>query len=74
MGISKWKKKLVSLLVVGVFFVSTAGARAIADDDGKGQPPPKPTPTTKIDAPAPLTERERQLLDRVEQLESVWRA
>jgi len=69
MGISKWKKKLVSLLVVGVFFVSTAGARAIADDDGKGQPPPKPTPTTKIDAPAPLTERERQLLDRVEQLE-----
>jgi hypothetical protein len=69
MGIFKWKKKLVSLLVVGVFCVSAAGTRAFADDDGKDQPPAKPAPTTKIDAPAPLTERERQLLDRVEQLE-----
>jgi len=69
MGIFEWKKKLVSLLVVGAFCVIAAGARAFADDDGKGQPPAKPAPTTKIDAPAPLTERERQLLDRVEQLE-----
>src|SRR5580765_6107436 len=69
MGIFEWKKKLVSLLVVGAFCVIAAGARAFADDDGKDHPPAKPAPTTKIDAPAPLTERERQLLDRVEQLE-----
>jgi Putative beta-barrel porin-2, OmpL-like. bbp2 len=68
MGIFKWKK-LVSLLVVGVFCASAIGASASADDDSKGQPPAKPAPTTKIDAPAPLTERERQLLDRLEQLE-----
>ena len=69
MGIFKWKKELISLLVVGASCVSAAGARATADDDVKGQPPAKPAATTKIDALAPLTERERQLLGRVEQLE-----
>jgi hypothetical protein len=38
-------------------------------DDGKGEPPAKPAAAAKIEAPAPLTERERWLLDRVEQLE-----
>jgi hypothetical protein len=37
-------------------------------DDGDDKPPAKPA-TTKIEAPAALTERERLLLDRVEQLE-----
>lgn len=60
-------KTLASLLVVGMF--CGVGARAIADDDGKSQPPAKPATRAKIDAPAPLTARERQLLDRVEQLE-----
>jgi hypothetical protein len=64
----KWKK-LVSLMLVGVFCGSAVGASALADDDGKGQPPAKPAAPAKIEAPAPLTERERQLLDRVEQLE-----
>ena len=60
-------KTLASLVVVGMF--CGVGARVFADDDGKSQPPAKPATTAKIDAPAPLTERERQLLDRVEQLE-----
>jgi hypothetical protein len=62
-------KKLVSLMLVGVFCGSAVGTSAIADDDGKGQPPAKPAVAAKIEAPAPLTERERLLLDRVEQLE-----
>jgi hypothetical protein len=66
MGIFKWKK-LSSLLFVGVFCGSAVGSSLFADDDGKSQPPAKPA--AKIEAPAPLTERERQLLDRVEQLE-----
>jgi len=40
---------------------------AFVDDDGKDKPPTGPT--ARIEAPAPLTERERRLLDRVEQLE-----
>ena len=68
MRIFKWKK-LVSLMLAGVFCGSAVGASAFADEDGKGQPPAKPAAGAKIEAPAPLTERERQLLDRVEQLE-----
>jgi Putative beta-barrel porin-2, OmpL-like. bbp2 len=67
MRIFKWKK-LVSLVLVGMFCGSVVGASAFADDDGKSQPPAKPA-GAKIEAPAPLTARERQLLDRVEQLE-----
>ncbi len=67
MNIFKWKK-LVSVMLVGALCASAVCARAFADDDGKEQPPAKPA-AVKIDAPAPLTERERQLLDRVEQLE-----
>jgi Putative beta-barrel porin-2, OmpL-like. bbp2 len=60
-------KTLASFMAVGMFCgVATS---AFADDDAKSQPPPKPAAPAKIDAPAPLTERERQLLDRVEQLE-----
>jgi hypothetical protein len=58
---------LASLMAVGMF--CGVGTRASANDGGKDQPPAKPAATAKIDAPAPLTERERQLLDRVEQLE-----
>ncbi len=61
-------KKLVSLLLVGVFCGNAVSASAFADDDGKGQPTTKP-PAAKVETPAPLTERERRLLDRVEQLE-----
>jgi Putative beta-barrel porin-2, OmpL-like. bbp2 len=68
MDIFKWKK-LVSAMLVGALCAGAVGARAFADDDGKEQPPVKPATTAKVEAPAPLTERERQLLDRVEQLE-----
>lgn len=67
MRIFKWKR-LVLLALVGVFCGSAIDVSACADDGGKGQPPAKPA-AAKIEAPAPLTERERQLLDRVEQLE-----
>jgi hypothetical protein len=67
MRIFKWKR-LVSVILVGLCCGSAVSA--FADDDGKGktEPPAKPV-ATKIEAPAPLTERERLLLDRVEQLE-----
>jgi hypothetical protein len=45
---------------------------SFADDntnDKNASDPPAKTITTKVEAPAPLTERERWLLDRVEQLE-----
>jgi hypothetical protein len=67
MHIFKWKK-LVSIVLVGVFCGGAVGVCALADDDGKDQPPAKPGTTAKIEAPAPLTERERVLLDKVELL------
>src|SRR5258708_34848849 len=67
MRLLRWKK-LVSLVVIGVFCGGVVGVSAFADDDGKDQPPAKPTTTAKIEAPAPLTERERVLLDKVELL------
>ena len=41
MRIFKWKK-LVSLMLVGVFCGSAISASAFADDDGRDQPPAKP--------------------------------
>jgi len=64
MGIFKWQK----LAIAGALCGSAVCTSAFADDDSKNQPPAKPA-SVKVDAPAPLTERERQLLDRVEQLE-----
>src|SRR5467141_1999453 len=61
-------KRLVSLMLVAVSFGSAVPVIAFADD-GKGEPPAKPAATPKIEAPAPLTERERWMLDRMEQLE-----
>ena len=61
-------KRLVSLMLVAVSFGSAVPVIAFADD-GKGEPPAKPAAAPKIEAPAPLTERERWMLDRVEQLE-----
>ncbi len=61
--------RVASLLLAGVFCGSSAHAFAAADDDGKGNPPVKPAATAKVEQPTALTERERWLLDRVEQLE-----
>src|SRR6266404_7069882 len=61
-------KIVVSLMLVGLFLESTIPVFASADDNGKGEPSAKRV-AAKVDAPAPLTERERWLLDRVEELE-----
>src|SRR5229473_2882875 len=69
MRIFKWKR-LVSVILVGLCCGSALCASGFADDDkGKTDPPAKPAVAAKVEAPAPLTERERRLLDRVEQLE-----
>jgi hypothetical protein len=60
-------KKLVSLTLFTLF--CGVAVPAFADDDRKTEPPAIPTGTRKVEAPAPLTERERWLLDRVEELE-----
>jgi hypothetical protein len=61
-------KRLVPLVLVTVFYGSTIPVFASMDDTGKSEPPAKRV-AAKVDAPAPLTERERWLLDRVEELE-----
>ena len=66
MGIFKWNR-VACLMLVGL--CSGGAVRAFADDDGKDKPSAKPAAGAKIETPAPLTERERWLLDRVEQLE-----
>jgi Putative beta-barrel porin-2, OmpL-like. bbp2 len=69
MRIFEWKR-LVGVMLVGLFLCCGSAVRAfaLADDEGKDKPPAKPV-KTNMEAPAPLTERERLLLDRVEQLE-----
>jgi hypothetical protein len=62
-------KRLVTLMLVAVSCGSAVPVVAFADDAAKGEPPAKPAAASKIEAPAPLTERERWMLDRVEQLE-----
>jgi Putative beta-barrel porin-2, OmpL-like. bbp2 len=60
----KWQG-LAAVVLVGL--CSGSAVCAFGDDDGKDKPAARPA--TSIAAPAPLTERERLLLDRVEQLE-----
>jgi hypothetical protein len=60
--------KITSLTLVTVFCGITP-AFAFGDDDRKGEPAAAPAGTKNVEAPTPLTERERWLLDRVEQLE-----
>jgi len=61
--------KFLQLLLLAVLFMNIAPARLLADDAGKDHPSDA-TKSAKPEAPQPgLTERERLLLDRVEQLE-----
>jgi putative OmpL-like beta-barrel porin-2 len=63
------KRELLWILLALVLSGSMAPSLLIADDEGKANPPSKAAPI-RSDAPTPgLTERERWLLDRVEQLE-----
>src|SRR6202790_5681887 len=67
MRISK-PKIVVPLVLVAVFCGRANPVRASADENGKNEPPAKRV-AAKVVVPAPLTERERWLLDRVEELE-----
>jgi len=63
----KWKR-FVTVMLVALCCGSAVRAMAFGDDDGKDKPPTGPA-AARIEAPTPLTERERRLLNRVEQLE-----
>src|ERR1700675_4762539 len=69
MYVFEMKRAVSLMLVVGAFCGSTVRASAFVDDDGKSEPSAKPAAAAKIEAPDPLTERERWMLDRMEQLE-----
>jgi len=63
------KRVLLWVPLTAALFSGVAPGLLMAGDEEKANPPSKATPV-KLDAPAPgLTERERWLLDRVEQLE-----
>jgi hypothetical protein len=63
------KTSLIWFVSAALFCMSSAPGRLLADERGDSNPAAKAAPV-KIDAPSPgLTERERWLLDRVEQLE-----
>jgi hypothetical protein len=63
------KTSLIWSLSAALFYMSSAPSQLLADDRDDSNPPAKAAPV-KIDSPAPgLTERERWLFDRVEQLE-----
>jgi hypothetical protein len=61
-------KRLVWFMLVAVSCGSAVPVVAFANDS-KSEPPAKPPVAAKIEAPAPLTERERRMLDRMEELE-----
>jgi len=56
-----------------LLFAVIFSSRLLADDKDSTNPPAKSAPAksdaSKIESPAPLTERERWMLDRMEQLE-----
>jgi hypothetical protein len=58
-----------AVLVIALLCASTSPGLLFADDDKEKNTPPAKAASAKPDAPAPLSERERMLLDRVEQLE-----
>jgi Putative beta-barrel porin-2, OmpL-like. bbp2 len=63
------KKMSIFAIVAALLYTSTNPRLLLADDDKDKNTPPAKAATAKSDAPAPLNERERMLLDRVEQLE-----
>jgi hypothetical protein len=67
-GLTSKCKTAVRLLALLVVCMSAAVAHPRTDDDTKANPLPNTSPA-KVDAPLPLTERERVLLDKLEELE-----
>jgi len=64
----KFNGREVRLFLAAMICAAVIPSRSLADDKGTNNPPPKTVPA-KSDSPAPLTERERWMLDRIEQLE-----
>jgi hypothetical protein len=58
---------VMAILAVALLGVGFCPSRAFADGDEKSEAPKARPP--RIEAPAAITERERLLLDRLEQLE-----
>jgi hypothetical protein len=73
MGAFGQKRGFIGLALAGLLYSSATPSVVLADgkdDDTPAGRTEKAKPgATKVDPPVPLTERERQLLDRVEQLE-----
>ena len=65
--------KLLQILFAALLFAVIFSNRLLADDKDSTNPPAKSalakSDASKIESPAPLTERERWMLDRMEQLE-----
>ena len=61
------QKAMITALTLATLWAGFCPARLLADGDGKGETPK--AGRARVEAPAPLTERERLLLDRMEQLE-----
>src|SRR5262249_53559857 len=61
-------KRFFTLLLFTALSASCFSSPVVADDDVKTSAPVS-TGAAKVDAPAPMTERERMLLDRIEELE-----
>jgi hypothetical protein len=68
MRVSAEKKSFVWLLAITLLCFCAVPGTLFADDKDTNTPPAKPAPA-KPDSPAPLTDRERWMLDRMEQLE-----
>jgi hypothetical protein len=64
----KHDRRVFRLFLATLLSATIVPARLLADDKDSNNPPAKTAPV-KSDSPAPLTERERWMLDRVEQLE-----
>jgi hypothetical protein len=64
----KHDRRVFRLFLATLLSATIVPARLLADDKDSNNPPAK-TALVKSDSPAPLTERERWMLDRVEQLE-----
>jgi putative OmpL-like beta-barrel porin-2 len=60
--------RLFQILLAALLCAGIVPSRLLADDKDSSNPPAKSVPA-KADSPAPLTERERWMLDRMEQLE-----
>ena len=73
MGAFGQKRGLIGLALAGLLYLSAVPGVVLADGkdgDSSAEKTAKAKPgATKAEAPAPMTERERLLLDRVEQLE-----